>query len=63
MATQDDIYRALEYMLCHKIGKPLSLKQHHLETITDNFSKDNLIGHGGYGVVYKVCGTFFHFSV
>jgi hypothetical protein len=45
-------------MLCDKIGEPLSLKQHFLETITNNFSKDDLIGCGGYGEVYKVCGTF-----
>ena len=58
MATQDDTYLTLEYMLCHKRGEPMSIKQHFLETITNNFSKDNLIGRGGYGEVYKVCGTF-----
>jgi hypothetical protein len=58
MSTQDDTYRTLECMLCDKKGKPLSLKQHFLETITNSFSEDNLVGRGGYGEVYKVCENF-----
>ncbi|CAN6372902.1 unnamed protein product [Urochloa humidicola] len=60
MATQDDTYRALEKMLHEKTGEPLSLKLQLLQAITNNFSKDNLIGSGGYGEVYKVWhGTIF----
>ncbi|CAO2146671.1 unnamed protein product, partial [Urochloa humidicola] len=53
MATQDDTYRTLENMLHEKTGEPLSLKLQLLQAITNNFSKENLIGRGGYGEVYK----------
>lgn len=59
MATQDDTYRTLEEMLCNQKGKPLKLSLQLLQSITKDFSEANLIGHGGFGDVYKVCGTFF----
>lgn len=58
MATHDDIYRTLEDMLCNQTGKPLRLSLHFLQSITKDFSEANLIGSGGFGDVYKVCGTF-----
>jgi lysophospholipase L1-like esterase len=59
--TQDylDTYNAIEDMLCNEVGEPLRLTLHLLQDITNNFSKENLIGIGGYGEVYKVRLTFF----
>lgn len=54
MATKDDTYHTLEDMLRDRTGEPLSLKLHLLQAITNNFSRENLIGSGGYGEVYKV---------
>ena len=39
----------------HTRGMPRDFTFHLLEQITNKFSKDSIIGYGGYGVVYNVC--------
>lgn len=41
---------------------PTDLKFSLLEKITGNFSEEHQIGHGGYGIVYKV-RLIFMFSI
>lgn len=38
----------------HTSVMPRDFTFHLLEQITNKFSKDRIIGYGGYGVVYKV---------
>jgi hypothetical protein len=38
--------------------EPRDVKLSALESITENFSKDRIIGQGGFGTVYKVNSTF-----
>ncbi|OEL36783.1 Cysteine-rich receptor-like protein kinase 29, partial [Dichanthelium oligosanthes] len=43
----------MENELQHTSVVPRDLTFHFLERITKKFSKDNIVGYGGYGVVYK----------
>lgn len=41
--------------LQHTDAMPMDLTFDLIKSITDDFSEKNQIGHGGYGIVYKVC--------
>ncbi|CAL4979922.1 unnamed protein product [Urochloa decumbens] len=53
MATQAKAYDTLEDLLFDDIGDPLSLKLSLLQTVTNDFSEEQIIGSGGFGTVYK----------
>jgi hypothetical protein len=44
----------LERMLCNPSAEPTALPLSLLEDVTNGFSDDLQIGHGGFAVVYKV---------
>ena len=46
--------RDLECMLCDETANPKALPLSLLKEITDGFSAEQIIGSGGYAVVYKV---------
>uniref|UniRef100_A0A8R7TPN7 Protein kinase domain-containing protein n=1 Tax=Triticum urartu TaxID=4572 RepID=A0A8R7TPN7_TRIUA len=43
----------LESILHDQSSRPPSIPLQHLKEITNNFSEDRILGHGGVGVVYK----------
>lgn len=49
----------LEDILSDANAEPMKLSYATLERITGNFSEDNVIGRGGFGVVYLVRILFF----
>lgn len=54
-ATKFDTYENdLEDILRYPSRDPVCLPLDFLESITDGFSGDQIIGTGGFGVVYKV---------
>lgn len=53
MATQANEYCTLEELLWDDIGEPLKLNLSFLQKITNDFSRDRIVGSGAYGVVYK----------
>lgn len=60
MDTQANEPSTLQDLLLDDIiGDPISLKLSVLETITKNFSEEQIIGSGAYGTVYKVCKILF----
>lgn len=48
----------LEKKLQHRSSTPKKLDINYLRSITKNFSEDQILGHGGCGIVYKVCMDF-----
>lgn len=50
-AREDDL---LESMLLDTTAEPILLPLSLLKSITNNFSNDQVIGKGGFSVVYKV---------
>lgn len=44
----------LESMLCDENAEPTDMPISLLKSITNNFNDDQLIGRGGFAVVYKV---------
>ena len=60
MDTQANEPSTLQDLLLDDIiGDPISLKLSVLETITKNFSEEQIIGSGAYGTVYKVWKILF----
>lgn len=57
MATQGKQCNTLEDLLFDDIGDPLPIKLSVLQSITNDFSEEQIIGSGGFGIVYKVCLT------
>lgn len=57
MATQCKQCNTLEDLLFDDIGDPLPIKLSVLQSITNDFSEEQIIGSGGFGIVYKVCLT------
>uniref|UniRef100_A0A0E0MMH0 Protein kinase domain-containing protein n=1 Tax=Oryza punctata TaxID=4537 RepID=A0A0E0MMH0_ORYPU len=53
MATQAKQCNTLEDLLFDDIGDPLRLKLSVLQSITNDFSEEHIIGSGGFGRVYK----------
>ncbi|CAL4991692.1 unnamed protein product [Urochloa decumbens] len=53
MDTQAKEYNTLEDLAFDDIGDPLNFKLSLLRTITNDFSEEQIIGKGGFGVVYK----------
>lgn len=49
----------LENNIQDPTATPMYLPMEFLKTITCDFSKEQELGRGGYGVVYKVCSPFF----
>uniref|UniRef100_A0A0E0CKR0 Protein kinase domain-containing protein n=1 Tax=Oryza meridionalis TaxID=40149 RepID=A0A0E0CKR0_9ORYZ len=53
MATQGKQCNTLEDLLFDDIGDPLPIKLSVLQSITNDFSEEQIIGSGGFGIVYK----------
>jgi len=57
----DKFENDLEIILRYPSSEPVCLPLDFLESITDGFSSDQIIGTGGFGVVYKVRQSFSHY--
>ena len=42
----------------HQLYRAKEFSFEFLENITDKFSKQNIVGRGGYGIIFKVCFYF-----
>jgi hypothetical protein len=57
-STSHQVSRSSDIMLHDQSSRPLDIPLQYLKEITDNFSDDRILGHGGSGVVYKVINHF-----